>query len=141
MQKKKAKPGGVSRVQRRKKEYELVAMTFDQEIIDFKTNIIGEPSIVPSAIINESGEIFNETTELRLSQIRKELGGKTGDLAKRRAKGINLMLESPETPRAPETLDSLIVFVQNNWNRIKRFGKTLRNKRKLSPAAERELGL
>ena len=139
MKERRLKPGGFSRSQRRRREYTEAAKEADGELRRYQDP--GESSIVFLAERNESGEIFNETTEIRLGKIQEELRGRNADLSKRRAKGINLMLENPETPRAPETLNSLVFFLQNNWDRIRRFGRTLKNKRRLSSAAKRELGL
>lgn len=134
MQRKKLKPGGYVRSQRRRREYEVAVRSVEQEIIDFQTSDgIGEPSMISSPMINESGEIFDETSQIKLDKVRKELKDKHGDFARKNAKIIKTILVDPISfPSTPANLS----FIERYFPRIERFARTLKRKGRLHPRIE-----
>ena len=134
MKKRSYRPGGFNRSQRRRREYELAAISVEQEIIDFKTNVVGEPSITPSAIINESGEIFNEAATVRLGKIRHELDFRELNSRAKRAKEIKeILLLTPEEQKRHGYKKSIKKFLRRNLDRVARFARTAGRKGKVDP--------
>ncbi len=99
----------------------------------------GEPSLVSPTGRIISGEIFPlSEEEFRLSQVRREIRGRSGDAAKRRAVIINTVLQEPQSFLLTKQNMS---FVERQFRRVYRFAITLRNKGTLHPRVQKILGL
>lgn len=112
-----------------------IARELDEEL---KAYMMGEPSLIVSSDSSESGEIIDLSKEFKIEEVRRELHGRNGDLAKRRAEGINTLLTEPE--KFPVTRAN-VGFIARNFDRVYRFAKTLRNKGALHPEVQRILHL
>lgn len=105
---------------------------------EIKTFWLGERSAVFFPAVEPAVDDVTAHVLFEAPRIEKVI---SADLAKKRAIGINSMLEHPQDPRSPEAFDSLVTFMHKNWERIRKYGRTLRNKGRLSSVAEHELGL